>query len=382
MKKICILTVVAITFNALNSLAQQPTNITHTIAAIEQDRFHGWPANNGVWQWGDEILVGYTQGDYALKDGHNIDGIQESLFARSKDGGTTWTMLDPDNFLDDDNEKWLPKGKKYLKHPINLHHEGFAMRVFATGYHGNDDPEGGFYYSYNRGATWQGPYYLGKVKEEEALKDLAITARTDYIVTGDKEMIIFISASDGKTSRIGCIRTDDGGVNFQFVSWITPQLDAENAIMSSTVRISENKYILAYRKIFPALKNAKGNMVETYVSDDDCRSWRYLSTVKVFASSSNPPALLQLKDGTLACIYGDRHNHLMAGKYSFDEGKTWGEEFIIRDQFKDMNSDWDFGYPRLVQRADGRLVAMYYWASPEHKQQHIAVSTWNAPEGK
>ena len=380
MKKIVVIFSVFIVFDALDCLSQQPAQISHTIAAIEQDRFHGWPANNGVWQWSDEILVGYTQGDYVLRDGHNISGKQESRFARSRDGGDTWTMFDPQNFLDSDNEKWLPTGKKYLDQPINFRHEGFAMRIFATGYHGNDDPGGGFYYSYNRGATWQGPYYLGKVNEDEALSDMAITARTDYIVTGDKGIVVFISASDGSTSRIGCIQSNDGGLTFHFVSWITPDLDTDNAIMSSTVRVSENRYVLSYRKIYPALQNKKGNMIETYASEDGCRSWRYLSTVKVFESSSNPPALLQLKSGRLACIYGDRHNHVMAGRYSEDEGKTWGEEFIIRDNFKDMNSDWDFGYPRLVQRADGRLVAMYYWASPEHMQQYIAVSIWDAGE--
>ena len=40
----------------------ESVSIEHSIAAIEEGRFHGWPANNGVWQWGDEILVGFTQG--------------------------------------------------------------------------------------------------------------------------------------------------------------------------------------------------------------------------------------------------------------------------------------------------------------------------------
>jgi len=102
--------------------------------------------------------------------------------------------------------------------------------------------------------------------------------------------------------------------------------------------------------------------------------------VKLFESSSNPPALLNLKDGRLLCIYGDRHNSRMSGKYSIDEGKTWGDEFIIRDNFKDMDSDWDFGYPRLVQLKNGKLVAIYYWASPEHPQQHIEVSIWDPPK--
>ena len=150
--------------------AQQPTEIAHVVAAIERDKFHGWPANNGAWQWGDELLVGFTQGDYSVRDSHNIDGIQQSMFTRSTDGGQTWRMFDPENFLDDDNIKWLPQGKTKLSTPIDLTHPGFAMRLFATGYHGNDDPAGGFYYSYDRGKSWIGPYFLGDINNHKELQ--------------------------------------------------------------------------------------------------------------------------------------------------------------------------------------------------------------------
>ena len=140
--------------------AQQPVVAQHSIAAIEKDRFHGWPANNGAWQWGDELLVGFTQGDFAPQDGHNIAGIQQSKFARSLDGGVTWQVFDPENFLDGEDIKWLPKGKTMLDTPMDFANPGFAMRVFASGYHGNDDPEGGFYFSYDRGATWKGPHFF------------------------------------------------------------------------------------------------------------------------------------------------------------------------------------------------------------------------------
>ena len=151
------------------TVAQQPQSIKYVVAAIEKDKFHGWPANNGAWQWGDEFVVGFTQGDYGDRDGHNILGIQQSKFTRSTDGGKTWEMFDPDNFLDDKNIKWLPAGKKLLEKPIDFRSRGFALRIFATGYHGNDDPAGGFYYSYDRGATWNGPYFLGDINNTAEL---------------------------------------------------------------------------------------------------------------------------------------------------------------------------------------------------------------------
>jgi len=378
MKKRILMTVL-ILMAVLSSNAQAPQNLQHAIAAIEKDRFNGWPANNGIWQWGEEILVGFTQGDYISNDGHNISGVQESQFARSLDDGTNWQMFDPDNFLDDENIKWLPAGKKSLPKALNFQKKGFALRVFATGYHGNDDPAGGFYYSYDRGSTWNGPFFIGGLDTISQLKDLAFSARTDYIVTGKKEMYLFISASDGKVARLGCLKTTNGAQSFEFISWITPKDSLSNAIMTSTVELSEGRFITTFRKIIPSVKNKKGNSIETFLSEDYCRSWKPVSTVKLFDSSSNPPALTKLKDGSILCVYGDRHNGVMAGKYSMDEGKTWGPEFIFRDAFKDVNSDWDFGYPRVVQATNGSIVCLYYWATAEHPQQHIAVSSWDPP---
>ena len=54
----------------------------------------------------------------------------------------------------------------------------------------------------------------------------------------------------------------------------------------------------------------------------------------------------------------------------------WGEEIAIRDgaQYGDM------GYPRMVARADGKLVTIYYFNSTEYPQQHIAVTIWDPSE--
>lgn len=375
MKHAVILLILA---SATTAYAQQPADLTHHIAAIEQDKFHGWPANNGVWQWGDEILVGFTQGDFATDDGHNISGIQESKFARSRDGGDTWSMFDPENFLDDDNIKWLPAGKKVLDTPLDFTHDSFAMRIFATGYHGNDDPEGGFYYSYDRGATWEGPWFLGDIHKHPVFADKVLTPRTDFIVLGKRECLLFISANgpgEPRTTRIACIRTKDGGLTFEFVSWVTADTWEHRAIMSNTVRLAEDTYLCTFRKIYND-KSILESTIDAHLSEDGGQTWRYQSTVKKIAENSNPPATVKLADGRLCCIYGDRDAQKMAGKYSNDNGRTWGEEFVIREAYESTDGWADMGYPRLVQRTDGKLVCMYYWADPEHPQQYIAASIW------
>jgi hypothetical protein len=46
--------------------------VGNVIVYKEAGRFCGWPANNGGWNWGDEILVGFALG-YFLEPDPNID---------------------------------------------------------------------------------------------------------------------------------------------------------------------------------------------------------------------------------------------------------------------------------------------------------------------
>ena len=33
----------------------------------EEKRYGGWPANYGIWHWGDEIVLGFTRGYHDLR---------------------------------------------------------------------------------------------------------------------------------------------------------------------------------------------------------------------------------------------------------------------------------------------------------------------------
>jgi len=70
-------------------LAESPEGIKHITVYREKRRFGGWPANHGIWSWGNEILVGFSRGHYKDlgPDRHAIDRErpEEHLFARSLD---------------------------------------------------------------------------------------------------------------------------------------------------------------------------------------------------------------------------------------------------------------------------------------------------------
>ena len=73
--------------------------VEHVIVYREPGRFGGWPANHGMWVWGNEILLGFSAG-YFKDNGPKFHAIdhdrpEEHLLARSLDGGKTWTIENP-----------------------------------------------------------------------------------------------------------------------------------------------------------------------------------------------------------------------------------------------------------------------------------------------
>ncbi len=371
------LIVLMVLLTTSNVTGQKQQKYFHTIAAIEQDQFMGWPANNGVWVWGNEILVGFTRVEFDNTEGHNIkkDSKQYSLLTRSTDGGRTWKFYDPEDYVDDQGKKTKLTG------PVDFGNENFAMRIEGATYHGNDDAEGAFFYSYDRGVSWKGPFYLGNIAEHERFNGYLITPRTDYIVTGENECLIMITSrvdGTGLSDKISVIKTTDGGLTFDLISpWVVRCSDPYRAAMPSTVRVSENEYVLAARR--RVIANGDSCWIDSYKSDDGVENWYFLSRVAGTGyHNGNPPAMTKLEDGRLCCVYGNRKTKQILGRYSSDNGKTWGEEFIIRDNFYtgEKGDMKDLGYCRLVQNGYGELVAIYYWASQKNKQQHIAATIW------
>ncbi len=53
-----------LTFTHVACVAAQPRVIEHVPVYDVDGRFGGWPANHGIWSWGNEILVGFSAGYY------------------------------------------------------------------------------------------------------------------------------------------------------------------------------------------------------------------------------------------------------------------------------------------------------------------------------
>ncbi len=361
-----------------------------TVIVFSQAKtFTGWPANNGGWVWGNELLVGFTSGEYAIQAGHHIREPYTSRLARSLDGGESWKVELPQNFLG------CCGSLASLDSAIDFTHSGFAMRVFSTGYHGCDEPAGGYLYSLDRGRSWQGPHPFSGLHSQltavlsgsqsvtgcQTPIQFELTPRTDIVVEGSNRLLLMLSVRQAGwgSDRVFAARTIDGGQSFQFVSWMVQPADPYRAVMPSTVRLGDGRLVSAVRR--RDMNFAEG-WIDAYISVDNAASWNYLSRVgECGKANGNPPALALLQDGRLACAYGNRTRRQMLLRLSEDGGLTWQDEIVIRSRYASLeelgissNLTEDFGYPRLLLRPDGKLVAIYYWADAGHPEQHIAAT--------
>jgi hypothetical protein len=117
-------------------------------------------------------------------------------------------------------------------------------------------------------------------------------------------------------------------------------------------------------------------------SVDGGESWS-IQPASFVGSNGNPPALIQLHDGRLCCIFGERDSCRILARYSNDDGRTWGQELVLRADFqRDSYDDPDLGYPRVAHRADGKMIACYYWATADSPNQPLAATIWDPQEGQ
>lgn len=331
----------------------------------EPGRYGGWPANQGLWQWGDELVVGFTSTWYKqTTTDHRIDRTKPSyrIQARSLDGGNTWKTEENQPYADHDKEaKPAP-----LAQPLDFTTPDFALMFSFGGLHSGPS---WFYTSLDRCKSWQGPYSFTVPGVE------GICTRTDLIVLGQRDCLMFGSCgkkNDGKEGRVFCARTTDGGITGALVSYIGPEpVEGGYAIMPSSLRLKDGSLLTIIRRSDPKVSG----FIEAWRSTDMGRSWT-LTAKPAPRIGGNPPALVQLQDGRVAVTYGFRHKPSgMRACISADGGVTWGPEIILRED----GFDGDLGYPRSVVRPDGRVLTVYYYNGPKEDDRAIEGTLWSAP---
>ena len=358
--------------------AAPPRVVQHVTVYGEEGKFGGWPANHGMWKWGDEILVGFSIGTHRNlgEERHNIDRElpEYHALARSLDGGVTWRIEHP-------NDKGMLVNKGGMRHgtqdpshtepapraidePIDFAHPDFCLTLrFAQ----VDGGTSRLYYSYDRGHNWQGPFLVPDFDQP------GIMARTDYVVNGSHDCHLLLTASKAnrQEGRVLCARTTDGGLNWQFLSYVGPEVRGFS-FMPSTVRLSADE-LLATTRRREGLGEEKHRWIDAWHSADNGRSWEFLGAAVDDLGEGNPPSLIKLDDGRVCLTYGVRKAPFeIQARFSHDGGSSWSEPFVVQTG----GGGRDLGYVRSLQRDDGKIVTCYYFYPPGSPYRRILATIW------
>jgi hypothetical protein len=363
----------------INSAAEE--DVQHVTVFYEEGKYGGWPANWGIWSWNNEILVGFTNADHKGEvSGHTYD-VKTGLakFARSLDGGKTWSIEDgyevgitESTWEHNIGDKSQPA--KALNTSIDFTHPDLALTLRARTLL---DGTSSFYYSYDRGRNWEGAYKL--LVDFPDREPAGIVTRTDYIIEGQHELTAFLTVGfregDKNWREVAAVRTTDGGKTWKHLSWIGPK--GVNSIMPSSVRLDASRIITTIRRTSPP------EMV-SFLTEDNGLSWTQLNDPVQVDANGHPPALLKLNDGRLCLVYLLRNAETVPegiGVYvtfSNDNGQTWDAPVQLRG---DDGANWDIGYPGAVQLSNGNVVAVYYYnnANDENSPpwRYIAATIFN-----
>lgn len=333
------------------------SKIQHGIVFYEEGRFGGWPANHGIWSWDNEILVGFVVADHKETTGHNYEPLTASnKYARSKDGGVTWVIEDA---FEHGQTAWghdnnVSGEKAIIPVPLSESVTDFTNPDFILTFlrHNNNNGPSHFYYSNNRGGNWEGPYSFPELNTN------GVATRTDYIVDGKKELNAFLTVakSNDKEGRVVMSRTTNGGLTWEIISWIGSEPEGFD-IMPSSVRLSPTELITVIR----SRTGNRQDFLSSYFSADNGETWERLKDpVADTGKGGSPPALVKLDDGRLALayIYRSGYGSRVNVRFSSDNGRNWGDEIVLRCG---DGATRDVGYPRMIQRPDGKLIVIYYW---------------------
>ena len=351
-----------------------PTVVARVRVAAAPGRFLAWPANNGLWSWdqGRELLVGHHDGPWLEKEGHKVGHPQVQRLARSRDGGRSWQPETPSPYV---GREGAPEPRR---DPIRFDAPGLALRVVADGKGMPQDRLGRFFVSLDRGHQWQGPYRFSGLETAPELRGLVLTSRTAVRPTGPESVQLLLSARDPRLGRHSnrldkpfVAESRDGGRHFRFVSWVVPWSDPYRAVMPSLVDLGNGRLVAALRRRDPRAPDTTPSWIDAYASDDDGRSWRFLSRVgQSGAHNGNPAALARLRDGRLAVAYANRNRRAMVLRLSDDGGRHWGPPLLLRANAL----SWDLGYPQMAVNDRGELVVLYYLATAEHPHSFIEAT--------
>jgi hypothetical protein len=392
-------------------------NLVHSRIAGGPELFCGWPWTGGIHNFGDgEIIIAYTEKPCSYKtyeDTMHGEAEARLILCRTLDGGQSWPE-DMRQILRDNHEpfdEWIHRGGE--PRPLDMTGKDAAL-IFWRSFSRDPwwTPEGQLAYrpvsfvmrSTDRGHYWHMPavivphYHMDSIYggtnyvrlpsgtilagiagyryPAEGARDVGATEKADAERTPQDE------SRQRRPSRAALYISRDQGLNWYYFSTIAYEdRDDMDCGYSSLVLLPGGRLLCAVGYRFVRGYPHASSWTSVTYSDDGGRSWAPLHRINDLGDQAN---LCRLSDGRIVCIYGHRFvPYGLRGMLSEDDGKTWGEEFVIRAD----GAGPDLGYPVVTELPDGRILTVYYFNVDDGidvtllrgGRRFIAASTFRLP---
>jgi len=167
----------------------------------------------------------------------------------------------------------------------------------------------------------------------------------------------------------------DGGCTWKIVGTVPVPEDIDRYHEPHVIQLDNGELLGVIRYHIPA---EQGGNMDTCItrSADGGKTWTVPERMNVAGS---PPHLLKHSSGAIVMVYGYRHpGYGQRAVVSWDNGVTWSEEIIIRDD----GNNGDLGYPCSIELDDGSIYTVYYQAKPGVANTSVMWSRWKLPEKK
>lgn len=344
----------------------------HSIVYRNNREFAGWPFISGFWVTAEgHYLVAFKKKDAAYQkpeDVHHDEVAKvgpKMVTLRSRDRGRSW---DPGSLqvlydLSTDQEKLFSGPQDYATEaPIDFTDPSVLVASGATPDYFRPHSRAWIRVSTDGGRSWRRPILAPNVGLP------SLSGHASALVRPDGVSLLFMTtvSADGWKRRPVVYASVEGGAFWTFVSMMTPNADdgAADSDRNVGLRFGAHRYfyprgiLLPDGRIIASVRCQRDPTsllwTEMFASEDGGRTWRFLSRVNDWGA---PGDIVRMADGRIACVYGYRlPPYGLRARLSEDDGRAWGREIILRDD----GGSWDLGYPRVVERGPGQLLAVYY----------------------
>lgn len=322
------------------------------------------------------VAVSLKNGDVlaVIRGGAPHIGVKGRLeLVRSTDGGKSWSApwTAVDGEFDDRNPAMgqLKDGTIVLAYAIASGYDETGLKF--KGNRGERIFDGVYLvFSKDNGMTWSKPvrdetiyrFYSGK-------GHISPYGKIIQLPDGTVVMAVYFEFFDARGNQSFVFRSKDGGR-----TWGEPALLGEHFNETGILRMKDGR-------LLAAMRSEKGGHIAITESTDQGKTWSKAN--QITSDSEHPADLIQLRDGRVLMVFGERNAPRGVHAMISTDGRTWekGKHIVLADD----SPNGDCGYPSSVEVGKGKVVTVYYQV--DDLKNALATSTsravvWSVPNAK